>query len=277
MYPHSLRGWPRFTQMEACRRVNNACLHRTREEGVAWIGRSGWAGGLVGARLCVPASDSSPQERHRHKRKLTVMVTKAEMTLGSHKTSQLEFSSKQTRELTWCNLHYSRCQNSRALLNLTVKGHIRSVLHCQGPKASLGSFRLQHETPIWPNYPISWSSGQTGRWWRLEHLWRPPLVWGPRGRETRPTSTFSANISQDSIQQEQKELCSEAFEALCRLSYFSRSKFSAEHYPFQLNTSTQALMAVWAVRRRCEQNMTCKEKFMHQLPSYESYLNWRLK
>ncbi len=59
---------------------------------------TGW--GLVGARLCVPASDSSPQERHRHKRKLTVMVTKPEMTLDSHKTSQLEFSSKQTRELT---------------------------------------------------------------------------------------------------------------------------------------------------------------------------------
>lgn len=55
----------------------------------------GW--GLVGARLCVPASDSSPQERHRHKTKLTAIVMKTEMTPGDHKTSQLEFSSKQTR------------------------------------------------------------------------------------------------------------------------------------------------------------------------------------
>lgn len=108
--------------------------------------RMGW--GLVGARLCVPASDSSPQERHRHKRKLTVMVTKAEMTLGSHKTSQLEFPSKQTRELTRCDFHYSRCQNSRAVLNLTVKGRIRSAGDLGLARGLLGSCMKLWSDPI---------------------------------------------------------------------------------------------------------------------------------
>lgn len=162
----------------------------------------GW--GLVGARVCVPASDSSPQERDRHKRKLTVMVT-SRNDIGGHKTSQLESSSKQTRGLTRCDLHYSRCQNSRAVLIWQEKAISRGFFfHCWGPQASPGSVRLQTETLVWPNYPISWSSGQTGRWWRLEHLWRLCLVWGPPVLQTRPTSTSSTNTKQ----QTQKELCS---------------------------------------------------------------------
>lgn len=44
--------------------------------------------------------------------KNTRFVTKAEMTLVSHKTSEPGFSSKQTRKLTWCCFGYTCCQNS---------------------------------------------------------------------------------------------------------------------------------------------------------------------
>lgn len=89
---------------KARRRVNNASLHKTSGDGrsFGWMG----LGGLWGLAYSVPASDSSPQERHRHKRKLTVMVTKAEMTVGSHKTGQLEFSSKQ-KHASWHGVTYT--------------------------------------------------------------------------------------------------------------------------------------------------------------------------
>ena len=189
---------------EACRRVNNACLHRTGEKGVASSGRSGWAGGLWGlAYACQP--QTAHRRRETDTKENSLSWSRAEMTLGGHKTSQLESSSKQTRGLTRCDLHYSRCQNSRAVLIWQEKAISRVFFfHCWGPQASPGSVRLQTETLVWPNYPISWSSGQTGRWWRLEHLWRLCLVWGPPVLQTRPTSTSSTNTKQ----QTQKELCS---------------------------------------------------------------------
>lgn len=117
-------------------------------------------------------------------------------------------------------------------------------LHCWGPQTSPGYFRIQPETLVWPNYPISWSSGQTGRWWRLEHLWRLSLVWGLQVLKTRPKSSFLLRLARILSQ---RDIRNPVVKPLVRLW---AGWAISEYYPVQLNTSTQDLIA----RKRCKQD-----------------------
>lgn len=186
----------------------HACTGQAKK-GVAWSGSSGWAGGLWGlAYAC------QPQTAHRRRD----TDTKENSLSWSRKQKWHEAATKQAS----LNLHQNKHESWHGVTYTiaavkTVEQYLFDskrpyqggfFFHYWGPQASPGSVRLQTETLVWPNYPISWSSGQTGRWWRLEHLWRLCLVWGPPVPETRPTSTASTNINQ----QTQKELCSETFQ-----------------------------------------------------------------
>lgn len=124
--------------MEANTGVNNACLHKRGAELGAVERGGGW--GLVGARLCVLASDGSPRETETQKKSLVVVAQ-----------FRLNFPRNKTPEtVALVGFQHHRCQNSPAALrngDRVCFGHLGHLTWLQSKKASDSIIQLGETVP----------------------------------------------------------------------------------------------------------------------------------